>query len=136
MTKEEERQLIVAQENFVQEDTTAGQIYGFMDTCPHNQVCTRLLYRESLGHQYDEPKQWEIREIRDIVNSGIASGVLKGWRQYKNSRRYEKYGTQRGWERIPPPEQVSMEIPSGYVLLKDEEIPPDCPWENTHDKDS
>ena len=136
LTKEEERRLIVAQENFVQEDTTAGQIYGFMDTCPYNQVCTRLLYRESLGHQYDEPKQWEIREIRDIVNSGIATGVLKGWRQYKNSRRYEKYGTQRGWERIPPPEQISLEIPSGYVLLKDEEIPPDFPWKNTHTKDS
>lgn len=54
-------------------------------------------YREALGHDYDEPKQWELREINDIMNNAVT-----GWRAFANPRYFpEPYRRQRGWERIP-----------------------------------
>ena len=46
------------------------------------------------------PATWETREICEIMNTGIQSGAIKGWRAYENSKRYSKYGLQRGWERF------------------------------------
>lgn len=102
LSKDAEQQLSLVQEGFQQEDTKAGQIYAFMESYTGDKLCSRQLYREALDHPYDEPKQWETREIFEIVNVGIASGRIQGWRAFPNSRRFEKYGTQRGWERIPP----------------------------------
>ena len=44
----------------------------------------------------------ETREIREIVDSGIASGEISGWQKFRNARKFAKYGRQYGWERIPP----------------------------------
>ena len=53
-------------------------------------------YREALGHDYDEPKQWELREINDIMNNAVT-----GWRAFSNPRYFpEPYRRQKGWERI------------------------------------
>ena len=92
--------MALQQEQFQQEDSLAGQIYAFMESYPGNMLCSRQIYKEALNHPYDEPKQWEIREIYEIVNLGIANGIIQGWRPFAHSRRFEKYGTQRGWERI------------------------------------
>lgn len=67
---------------------------------------------------YDEPKVYEVREIREIVNTGIANGSITGWQAFKNPRFFSRYGRQRGWERIPP------EPVSDPVQLC---IPVDCP---------
>ena len=32
---------------------------------------TEQLYKEALNHAFDEPKQWEIREINEIMNQCI-----------------------------------------------------------------
>lgn len=49
-----------------------------------------------LGHDYDEPKQWELREINDIMNNAVT-----GWRAFSNPRYFpEPYRRQKGWERI------------------------------------
>ena len=101
LSREMEEQLAREQENYQQEDTIAGQIYGFMETYSGNKLCSKQLYKEALNHPFDEPKQWETREIFEIVNVGIANGRIRGWRPFAHSRRFEKYGTQRGWERIP-----------------------------------
>ena len=101
LSREMEEQLSREQENYQQEDTLAGQIYGFMETYLGDKLCSKQLYKEALNHPFDEPKQWETREIFEIVNVGIANGRIRGWRPFANSRRFEKYGTQRGWERIP-----------------------------------
>lgn len=50
----------------------------------------------------DEPKNYETREIREIVDSGIASGEISGWQKFRNARKFAKYGRQYGWERIQP----------------------------------
>ena len=47
-------------------------------------------------------KNYETREIREIVDSGIASGEISGWQKFRNARKFAKYGRQYGWERIPP----------------------------------
>ena len=101
LSKDMEQQLAQEQEIFQQEDVIAGQIYGFMETYQGDKLCSKQLYKEALDHPFEEPKQWETREIFEIVNVGIANGRIQGWRLFPHSRRFEKYGTQRGWERIP-----------------------------------
>ena len=132
LDKAMEEQLAQAQTGFQQEDSKAGQIYAFMESFTGDKLCSRQLFREALDHPYDEPKQWETREIFEIVNAGIANGSIQGWRLFPNSRRFEKYGTQRGWERIPPqtsapaalPQPVDSEGPArdeqtGFLIIED-----------------
>ena len=42
-------------------------------------VCSKMLYKEALNHAFEEPKQWEIREINDIMNNSV-----EGWKQFTN----------------------------------------------------
>jgi len=66
------------------------------DICTGSIVCSKQLYKEALGHDYDEPKQWELREINDIMNNAVT-----GWRAFSNPRYFpEPYRRQKGWERI------------------------------------
>lgn len=52
--------------------------------------------RDEHGEAYDEPKQWELREINDIMNNAVT-----GWRAFSNPRYFpEPYRRQKGWERI------------------------------------
>ena len=85
------------QKEFMPEDTKAGQIIDYLERYSGNTVCSKQLYREALGHDYDEPKQWELREINDIMNNAVT-----GWMAFANPRYFpEPYRRQRGWERIP-----------------------------------
>ena len=59
-------------------------------------VSSKPLYKEALAHDDDEPKQWELREINDIMNNAVT-----GWRAFSNPRYFpEPYRRQKGWERI------------------------------------
>ena len=114
--------LKVHQRDFMPEDTKAGQIIEYLEKCPDDMVCSRQLFREALGHDYDDPKQWEIREINDIMNNSVT-----GWRAFSNPRHFRSpYGRQKGWERIQPdngeenfreltPEEMEqLELPPGW----------------------
>ena len=135
LSREMEKQLAHEQERFKQEDTLAGQIYDFMERYQGDKLCSKQIYKEALDHAFDEPKQWETREIYEIVNTGIANGEIQGWRAFTSSRRFEKYGTQRGWERIPAQKTIDV-APSvnqqahpyeqmGFMVIKDND---DCPF--------
>ena len=88
--------LRVLQRNFMPEDTKAGQIIEYLEKCPDKIVCSKQLYREALGHGNDDPKQWEIREINDIMNNCVS-----GWEPFSNPRHFRSpYGRQKGWKRI------------------------------------
>ncbi len=91
--------LKVHQRDFMPEDTKAGQIIEYLERCPDSIVCSKQLFREALGRsEFDEPKQWEIREINDIMNNSVT-----GWRAFSNPRYFRSpYGRQKGWERIQP----------------------------------
>lgn len=101
LSKGMEQQLVQEQALFRQEDTLAGQIIGFMESYPGDKLCSKQIYCEALRHPYDEPRTWETREICEVVNLAIAGGELPGWRAFTSPKRFPKYGTQRGWERIP-----------------------------------
>nr|WP_317402649.1 virulence-associated E family protein [uncultured Gemmiger sp.] len=115
--------LKVHQRDFMPEDTKAGQIIEYLEKCSDNIVCSKQLFREALGHSFDEPKQWEIREINDIMNNSVT-----GWRAFSNPRYFRSpYGRQKGWERIQPdngggdfqeltPEEVEqLELPPEWL---------------------
>ena len=97
LSRETDTFLKAHQREFMPEDTKAGQIIDYLERYSGNMVCSKQLYREALGHDYDEPKQWELREINDIMNNAVT-----GWRAFANPRYFpEPYRRQRGWERIP-----------------------------------
>ena len=93
------------QQDFMQEDTQAGMIYAYLEDYTGDRVCSKQLYEEALGN-LNSPADWETRAICEIMNTGIAGGIIQGWVAYKSPKRYKKYGSQKGWERVnqAPPE--------------------------------
>ena len=121
LSKAMEKELRELQKQFMPEDTKAGLIQSFLDNYDGNQICSKQIYAEALSHAFDEPKQWEIREINDIMNSSI-----DGWTPFSNPRYFAKYGRQRGWERIPPSDNGISATGSnsldGFRELTEEEL--------------
>lgn len=106
------------QREFMPEDTKAGQILDYLDSYTGNAVCSKQLYREALGHEYDEPKQWELREINDIMNN-----VVKGWKSFSNPRHFPKpYLRQKGWERELPDNGEADNGDGKFIPLSDAEL--------------
>ena len=85
-------------------------------------VCSKQLFREALNHPFDEPKQWEIREVNDIMNHCIT-----GWKYFSNPRIFEGYGRQKGWEREAPAtgaDNRREKTPDGFVEVTEQmELP-------------
>ena len=90
------------QQDFMQEDTQAGMIYAYLEDYTGERVCSKQLYEEALGN-LNPPAEWETRAICEIMNTGIANGSIQGWTAYKSPKRYKKYGSQKGWERVNQP---------------------------------
>ncbi len=101
---------------FMPEDTKAGMIVDFLESYKGNMVCSKQLYREALHHEYDEPKQWEIREINDIMNNSVT-----GWEAFKNPRHFPIYGRQKGWIRATGTDNPIENTVDGFVPLSKEE---------------
>ena len=78
------------QRDFMPEDTKAGQIQAYLDKYTGDTVCSKQLYKEALNHAFDEPKQWEIREVNEIMNQCIT-----GWRYFSNPRMFAGFGRSR-----------------------------------------
>ena len=89
-----QRQLVEVQKDFMPEDTEAGQIQGFLEHYTGSMVCSKQLFKEALGHTYDEPKRWQLHNINEIMNT-----VVTGWKPFSNPRMFAGYGRQKGWER-------------------------------------
>ena len=120
LSKDMDRELRELQKQFMPEDTKAGLIQSFLDNYNGTQVCSKLIFAEALNHPFDEPKQWEIREINEIMNNSI-----EGWTSFSNPRIFVKYGRQRGWERTPPSgnelSATGSNLPDGFRELTEEE---------------
>ena len=115
-SKEIQNRLIEVQRDFMPEDTEAGQIQGFLERYTGNMVCSKQLFKEALGHTFDEPKRWQLHNINEIMNTAVT-----GWKAFSNPRMFAGYGRQRGWERIPS----CNELPDnndGFVELTEEEV--------------
>ena len=114
-SKSIQRQLVEVQKDFMPEDTEAGQIQGFLEHYTGSMVCSKQLFREALGHTYDEPKRWQLHNINEIMNT-----VVTGWKPFSNPRMFAGYGRQKGWER----DVSGNELPGnedGFVELSEEE---------------
>ena len=108
---------------FMPEDPKAGMIQAFLDNFTGKHVCTQLLYKEALRNEFSKPKDWELKEIGDIMNNSIV-----GWEKCSNQR-YPEYGSQRSWRRIPKQEPVveQLEITEDFPVIEDTDLPAD--WE-------
>lgn len=91
--KEMESQISLYREQFMQEDTLAGTIQGWLDDYREDYVCIKMIWKEALDHQYGEPKRYESNEIAEIMDTKIV-----GWKRI-SSHRFRNYGTQKGWTR-------------------------------------
>lgn len=119
LSKQMNKELRELQKQFMPEDTKAGLIQSFLDNFNGTQVCSKLIYAEALNHSFDEPKQWEIREINEIMNNSI-----EGWTAFSNPRIFAKYGRQRGWEQADSGNELSAtgsDLPDGFRELTEEE---------------
>ena len=99
-------------------EEVAGGRFGrraYLENFTGKQVCSKQLYKEALNHPFDEPKQWEIREINEIMNNSV-----KGWKQFSNPRYFSSYGRQRGWERDNSTDATEEKSMDGFVELIEE----------------
>lgn len=129
--KELQKLLLEAQQEFTPEDPKVGIIQEWLDNCKYSSVCSRMLYKEALGKDFQEPKEWELREINNIMNKSIT-----GWQKHPTSDskvRFEGYGKQRAWDRINEhglrqcvPEK---EVPEGFVQLDIANIKDESPFD-------
>ena len=106
------------QKDFMPEDTKAGMIQAFLDSYAGDTVCSKQLYKEALNHTFDEPKQWEIREINEIMNQCVT-----GWTYFSNPRSFAGYGRQKGWEReraATGSDNSAAKIPDGFVEITEQ----------------
>lgn len=113
---EYEKELTRIQRYFMPEDDRLGMIIGYLDKTNEASVCSRMLYREAF-QRYDTPKSWELQEINEVMNAGIASKEIVGWKRYEGTKYFRDYGKQRGWERATAGEpeftEVQCELPMG-----------------------
>ena len=107
-----QRYLKEHQRDFMPEDTKAGMIQAYLDKYTGSMVCSKQLYKEALNHAFDEPKQWEIREINEIMNQCIS-----GWRYFPNPRMFSEYGRQKGWERENPATDSATRLKKRWMVL-------------------
>lgn len=93
LSKDTEDYLRELQKDFMPEDTKVGIIQEWLDNCNEDYVCSLMIYRKALNHEYDEPKQYELREINSIMNNGV-----DGWEKAPQHR-FKEYGRQGSWKR-------------------------------------
>lgn len=117
LSRETEKYLQDHQKEFMPEDTQAMQILNYLDNFKGKIVCSLQLYYEALGHPtYEEPKQYEIRDINSIMNN-----YAVGWKAFDNPRHFPApYNRQKGWERIQSADNGDAES-DGFQKVTDEE---------------
>ena len=114
-SKSIQRQLVEVQKDFMPEDTEAGQIQGFLEHYTGNMVCSKQLFKDALGHTFDQPKRWQLHNINEIMNT-----VVTGWKPFSNPRMFAGYGRQKGWECDNFDNKLS-DNEGGFVELSEEE---------------
>ena len=75
----------------------AVPLHGRVDLDAIHENINVLVSSLRMSYAFDEPKQWEIREINEIMNQ-----CIDRWRYFPNPRMFSEYGRQKGWERENP----------------------------------
>ena len=101
------------QKDFMPEDAKVGIIQNWLDELAEDYVCSIMIYKEAFSHEYDTPKDWELKEINNVMNHSIV-----GWEKV-SSHRFAGYGTQRGWRRVAGKNEF-QKLPEDAVILFEE----------------
>ena len=99
LSKDTENYLRQMQKEFMPEDAKVGIIQLWLNELSQDYVCSIMIYKEAFDHEYDMPKDWELKEINNVMNNSIS-----GWEKI-SSHRFAEYGIQRGWRRIADKEE-------------------------------
>lgn len=94
LSRSTEEYLKEMQKEFMPEDAKVGIIQLWLDGLSEDYVCSIMIYKKAFHHEYDTPKDWELKEINNVMNHSIV-----GWEKV-SSHRFAGYGTQRGWRRV------------------------------------
>ena len=79
----------------------------FIEALQRQADIRQLIFELGLGRM-GEPKQWEIREINDIMNH-----TIEGW-EPGTTKRIPGYGIQRTWHRKTGVGAEQLELPEGW----------------------
>ena len=69
------------QADFMPEDSNIGIIQEWLDSHDYEYVCSRQIYDLALKREGNDPKQWELKKINDIMNNSI-----QGWAPVSSHR--------------------------------------------------
>lgn len=90
-----QEEALAKQSEYLEEDPRIGLIQEYLDThADVSRVCALMLWREALGHEYDEPQHKDTNAIHDIMKNSI-----KGWASV-GKKRLKGYGPTRCYDRI------------------------------------
>lgn len=109
LSRETEEYLKEMQKDFMPEDAKVGVIQLWLDELAEDYVCSIMIYKEAFSHEYDTPKDWELKEINNVMNHSIV-----GWEKV-SSHRFAGYGTQRGWRRVAGKNEF-QKLPENAVI--------------------
>lgn len=106
LPKKLEKEAIAAQTAYLEEDPRIGVIQEWLDNTSVDRVCAIMLWREALGHEFEEPRPYDINSLHEIMKNSIA-----GWRYVGKQKAGSRYGVQRCYDRIET-----------FIDITDEEI--------------
>ena len=81
-----------AQNENMADDGSCGIILAYLED--QTKVCAIQIWQEALG-QSGTPPKWKAAEINSVVSK------VQGWVKIKNVSRFGKFGSQRGYEKVP-----------------------------------
>lgn len=93
--KEMECQINEYRKQFMQEDTMAGMIQGWLDSYNGDYVCSVQIWKNAFTLYEGEPKKFETNEICQIMDTQIIGWKRGGYHRFTR----EGYGRQRCWIR-------------------------------------
>ena len=112
-----QKEIDAYRKQFMQEDTMAGTVQGWLDNYDGDYVCTKLIWKEAFDHPVGEPKKFETNEIAQILDTQIV-----GWKRGKQHRfTKEGLGSQRSWVRENFDESVNEPDEDGFVKIEEGE---------------
>lgn len=104
-TKEEEQMIEAYRRQFMQEDTQAGMIQGWLDSYEGDHVCSIQIWKEVFAHYDQEPKKFQTNDICQIMDTQIIGWRRSGYHRFTK----EGYGRQRCWVRAGTEEKGGNE---------------------------
>lgn len=93
LPRELQREAVKAQEDYLEDDPLAGTLQEWLNKTEHERVCVLMLWREALGHTYEEPKHSDINKLHSVMQREISGWISVG------KQRLGNYGIQRCYDR-------------------------------------